>query len=94
MKAHRLGVIFLTMGMLLILAGMLALILQGAENLSIGGCILIGPVPICFGYGQNPLLMLVATISVLLIILVIAYLSLRDLQRELMRQENLASGTP
>ncbi|QOJ79424.1 DUF131 domain-containing protein [Infirmifilum lucidum] len=75
MRAEEIGALVVLLGVMLIMAGIVLAILGSATQLvGIGGCVFIGPFPLCFGYGQNPLLVVLASIAMALAMIIATYI--------------------
>lgn len=80
MRMERAGALIFLLGVFLVLTGMiLALLGTQQASVSVGGCILIGPIPVCFGYGAEPLLLIIASAVALLVMLLVMYVLLAGL---------------
>lgn len=63
-RALELGFATVLLGVLLVVAGALLAAMQAAPHLTVGGCVFVGPLPICFGYGEEPLLVVLVSVVI------------------------------
>lgn len=79
----RVGVILVVAGFILaLLAALLPLLAAPHARIGVGGCVVVLFVPVCFGVGNQPLLLLVVAIALSIFLLAIALLVWRTLARE------------
>jgi len=79
-RMERAGMLIFLLGVVLVLTGIILTLLGSPRaSVSVGGCILIGPIPVCFGYGAEPLLLIIASAVALLVMLLVMYVLLAGL---------------
>ncbi|MEZ0345283.1 MAG: DUF131 domain-containing protein [Infirmifilum sp.] len=85
MRREDIGLSLVLLGFLVIVVGaLLAVVEHGETGGSVGGCVLIGPVPICFGYGEVGGFLMLASAAVMLVLMlcyVILYVLTRRYER-------------
>jgi len=74
MKKYKAGLTLSMLGILIMIVGLVLLSLPENTRASFGGCILIGPIPICVGFGSNPLILILLSLVSLAVILVLGYI--------------------
>lgn len=78
MNLVKLGFILIFVGIILSIAVILIPILtvvfniERIEDVSVGGCVLIFFIPICFGYGTTALHLLIIAIALALLVMIIS----------------------
>ncbi|MCS7102327.1 MAG: hypothetical protein NZ992_00400 [Candidatus Korarchaeum sp.] len=75
--AHVLILVGVTISILTFLMIPMLAILSSSPSVSGGGCVIILFLPICFGFGEQPLLMAIIAMLMSLIIIAVSYLLLR-----------------
>jgi len=75
-KLYAVGVVLLFLGFAMIVLGSFT-----GSNASVGGFVLIGPVPIVFGSGKDAGLLAILSVAAGLITIVMVYLMLRQIRR-------------
>ena len=75
-KLYAVGVVLLFLGFAMIVLGSFT-----GSNASVGGFVLIGPVPIVFGSGKDAGLLAILSVAAGLITIVMVYLMLRQTRR-------------
>ena len=75
-KLYAVGVVLLFLGFALIVLGSLT-----GSNATVGGFVLIGPIPIVFGSGKDAGLLAILSVAAGLITIVMVYLMLRQTRR-------------
>lgn len=82
MRIEGLAHVLILAGMILIALALLIipfLMMSSSPSVSGGACVVILFLPICFGLGEQPLLMVVITMLLALVMIVVSYLFLRTL---------------
>lgn len=83
MSLFKVGLIFVILGFAIafvaaLLPIVLGTMLSGQEiNVSGGGCVVIMFIPVCFGVGEYPLIMIITSAVLALILMVFGFLILR-----------------
>ncbi len=72
----KLGFIIAFIGIMVIFIASILLIIPaqqggGEANVSVGGCVIIFFIPICFGYGEPRIMILAMILSIVLVIILI-----------------------
>ena len=75
-KLYAVGVVLIFLGFAMIVLGSFT-----GSNASVGGFVLIGPVPIVFGSGKDAGLLAILSVAAGLITIVMVYLMLRQTRR-------------
>ena len=75
-KLYAVGVVLLFLGFAMIVLGSFS-----GSNASVGGFVLIGPVPIVFGSGKDAGLLAIRSVAAGLITIAMVYLTLRQTRR-------------
>lgn len=79
MKLYKIGLTLVIVAILMLIVASILLLINssGGGNIGIGGCIVIVFIPICFGIGEHPGILLVTSVILTLVFIMILYTYLR-----------------
>ncbi|MCS7104275.1 MAG: hypothetical protein NZ954_01760 [Thermofilaceae archaeon] len=93
--AWKLGFALVLAGFAVILATIPLFLLTSPQSaVNVGGCIVILFVPVCFGYGPQAPLMVLASIIAALVLIVVSFLVWKSLTRSLNLKREYYSVQP